>query len=113
MDTTITPGNVIVIEHAPGEYAHYCHLRAGSAKVRPGQLVVAGQQLGQVGNSGNTSEPHLHFHVQSDARMAGGLGIEPRFQGVCRREGDTFRPVDDYRALKGDVVIPCDRLTRK
>ena len=46
-----------------GHYALYAHLRPGSVAVRPGRRVSAGELLGRVGNSGNTSQPHLHFHV--------------------------------------------------
>lgn len=108
MDNTLVPGNVISIEHVAGEYAHYCHLKPGSLRVKPGDSVKAGQVIGLLGNSGNSSEPHLHFHVQDSPRMAEGLGIEPLFYGVCLRNGDALEPVPVYRLKKGDVVAPCD-----
>jgi murein DD-endopeptidase MepM/ murein hydrolase activator NlpD len=39
------------------------HLRQNSLTVAPGQVIAAGDLLGRVGNSGNTSEPHLHVHA--------------------------------------------------
>ena len=57
-------GNQVVIEVAPGEYLILCHLQTGSVAVKVGDRVTAGQVVGKVGNSGNTSEPHLHIHLQ-------------------------------------------------
>jgi Peptidase family M23 len=54
-----------------------CHLRPGSVRVRPGDRVRAGDPLGEVGNSGNSTEPHLHLHAERD-----GLGLQLRFTGV-------------------------------
>ncbi len=55
----------MVIRHANGEYSAYCHLRKGSvpAGVHPGATVTEGQQIGRIGNSGNTTESHLHFGI--------------------------------------------------
>ncbi|MND00911.1 Peptidase family M23 [compost metagenome] len=44
------------------------HLREGSVSVSEGQLVSTQTRLGEVGNSGNTSEPHLHIHAKRGAR---------------------------------------------
>lgn len=56
-------GNSIVNDIGGGLHTLYGHLQAGSLQVREGQRVVRGQPLGLVGNSGNSSAPHLHFHV--------------------------------------------------
>ena len=57
-------GNHIVLKIAPGQYAVYFHLKRGSVRVRVGQRVRRGQQIGAIGNSGNSSAPHLHFGIQ-------------------------------------------------
>jgi Peptidase family M23 len=57
-------GNNAIVRIGPGRYAVYGHLQAGSVRVRRGQRVRAGQQLGRLGNSGNTQGPHLHFGIQ-------------------------------------------------
>ena len=56
-------GNVVVIEHAPGIYGWYAHLMQGSVAVEPGDALTTGAVLGRVGNSGNTTNPHLHVHL--------------------------------------------------
>jgi hypothetical protein len=57
-------GNAVVIEHGDGWQTQYSHLRQGSIVVRPGQHVVVGEKIGQVGLSGNSEFPHLHFTVR-------------------------------------------------
>jgi hypothetical protein len=57
-------GNHLILDHGNGEYSLLAHLQRGSVAVRVGDDVVAGQRLGLAGNSGNTSEPHLHYHLQ-------------------------------------------------
>lgn len=56
-------GNAVVIRHAGGEHSHYAHLKPGSIRVKAGDMVKRGQVIGQVGHSGNSTEPHLHFQV--------------------------------------------------
>ncbi|WP_433557101.1 M23 family metallopeptidase [Pseudonocardia xinjiangensis] len=56
-------GNSVVIDIGGGLHMLYAHMQNGSIVVNEGQRVTRGEQLGLVGNSGNTSAPHLHFHV--------------------------------------------------
>lgn len=58
-------GNSVIINHGKGELSFYAHMIPGSVQVAPGDKVVAGQQIGLVGNSGSSSGPHLHFHLMS------------------------------------------------
>jgi Peptidase family M23 len=57
-------GNQVLLKIGPGRYACYAHMQPGSVRVRRGQHVRAGQRIGLVGNSGNTTAPHLHFGIQ-------------------------------------------------
>jgi murein DD-endopeptidase MepM/ murein hydrolase activator NlpD len=66
-------GNHVIVAIGGGKYALYAHLKPNSIRVQVGDRVRKGQQLGQLGNSGNTSAPHLHFHVM-DAPLP--LGAE-------------------------------------
>jgi hypothetical protein len=75
-------GNHVVLDLGNGEFALLAHLRRGSVRVRAGQRVRAGTVLGVCGNSGNSSEPHLHFHVQDRAKLFGAArGLPVRFVG--------------------------------
>lgn len=62
-------GNHVVIQVAEGEYLFIAHLQPGSLLVAEGDTVAAGQPVGLVGNSGNTSEPHIHIHLQNTDEM--------------------------------------------
>ncbi len=73
-------GNHVVLDHGDGVYSLVAHLRRGSARVRPGQRVAAGDQLGEVGNSGNSSEPHLHVQLMDRPRPLRAAGIPFRWR---------------------------------
>lgn len=61
-DLTLALGNYVVIAHAGGVWSVLAHLQQGSVQVQVGQALEAGQIVGRLGNSGNSSGPHLHFH---------------------------------------------------
>ena len=64
MALTTSYGNYIIINHHDGTYTLYAHGQAGSICVSPGQTVSQGQQIMKVGNTGNSTGPHLHFEVR-------------------------------------------------
>lgn len=72
-------GNHVVVQHDDATCSAYAHLRRGSLRVRRGDRVAAGQQLGEVGNSGNSSEPHLHFQLMDRAVPAAAAGVPFRW----------------------------------
>ena len=61
-------GNHVVLDVGGGRHVLLAHLARGTVAVRAGDRVRAGAPLGRVGNSGNSSEPHLHIHVQDAPR---------------------------------------------
>lgn len=68
-------GNYIVQDIGSGFYALYAHLQPGSVLVRKGDVVKKGQVLALLGNSGNTTGPHLHFHVIHGPSPLGSDGV--------------------------------------
>jgi murein DD-endopeptidase MepM/ murein hydrolase activator NlpD len=75
-------GNFVVLDLGGGWTAVYCHLLA--AMVRSGERVIAGQEVGEVGSTGNSTGPHLHFEVRHD-----GVPLDPlAWLGVDTRGGD-------------------------
>jgi hypothetical protein len=58
-------GNHLILDLGNGRFALYAHLQPGSLQVQVGDRVRRGQILARVGNTGNTTAPHLHFHVMS------------------------------------------------
>jgi murein DD-endopeptidase MepM/ murein hydrolase activator NlpD len=93
-------GNHVVIEPAghPGWRILLCHLRAGSVRVVPGQHLEVGTPLGQVGSSGNSSEPHLHLQINDDRGEAVGICIGRRRPLV---RNDRIRGQADQSGLAG------------
>jgi murein DD-endopeptidase MepM/ murein hydrolase activator NlpD len=72
-------GNFVVLDHGNGEFSVLAHLKKGSVAVKVGDEVAAGRRLGLCGNSGNSSEPHLHYHLQNTATPGQGEGLPAPF----------------------------------
>lgn len=104
MDPAHPPGNHVILELGAGEYALLAHLRKGSLTVAVGDRVTAGSELGRCGNSGNTSEPHLHFHLQNGPRFGRGLGL-PAFFSDYLANGER---VARGEPVRGQAVAPQD-----
>jgi murein DD-endopeptidase MepM/ murein hydrolase activator NlpD len=68
-------GNHVIIDIGGGHYAFYAHLQPGSLRVKLGEHVRRGQVVGLVGNSGNSTEPHLHFHIENGNSPLGAEGV--------------------------------------
>ncbi len=68
-------GNTAVIDIGDGNYAFYAHMKPGSVKVKEGQKVKRGDHIGDLGSSGNSSAPHLHFHVMSGPSILGSPSV--------------------------------------
>ncbi|MGY5069405.1 M23 family metallopeptidase [Streptomyces sp. st115] len=84
-------GNHVILDLGDSTYAVYAHLQRGSLRVRPGDRVRAGQRLGRVGNSGNTTEPHLHFHLMDGPDPDSARGVPFTWRGVgVPANGETF-----------------------
>lgn len=83
-------GNYAVHDLGGGRFALYAHLQPGSLRVKPGDKVKRGQVLGLVGNSGNSTEPHLHFQVSNGAQPLTSEGVPYVFESF-ETEGQTRR----------------------
>lgn len=102
-------GNHVVLELAAGgAFVLLAHLRRGSVAVRPGEQLSEGRLLGGCGNSGNSTQPHVHLQAMDspDAGHASGLPVEFRSYRVHPRSGGA--PLEVRRGLPGesDVVEP-------
>ncbi|MER7408166.1 M23 family metallopeptidase [Streptomyces sp. NPDC000070] len=84
-------GNHVILDLGDGTYALYAHLRQGSLTVREGDRVTAGQPLARCGNSGNSTEPHLHFQLMDGPDPDTARGIPFTWRGIgVPRNGETF-----------------------
>lgn len=80
-------GNHVLIETS-GIVLALCHLQQGSVTVRPGGHVRRGDLLGRCGNSGNSTEPHVHLQAISTADIARATAVPLTFDGRLPRNGD-------------------------
>ncbi len=86
-------GNHVVQDLGDGKYAFYAHLQPGSITVKEGDELTAGQQIAEMGNSGNSDAPHLHFHVMDGPHPLASNGLPFVF--------DSFRLDQRVASLNG------------
>lgn len=75
-------GNYLIIRHADHVYSFIAHLKRYSCKVKPGDFVKRGQVIGKCGNSGHSTEPHIHFHVQDYPNFYLAVGLPILFRNI-------------------------------
>lgn len=102
MNPANAAGNHVVIAHGNGEFSLLAHLKPGTIKVKVGQAIKAGALLGLCGNSGNSSEAHLHYHLQNSAGFGQGEGLPAQFQNY-KADG---KPVPLGEPTQGQVIQP-------
>ena len=75
-------GNYIVIKHSDDEYCTLAHLKKGSINVKVGDKVLRRKEIASCGNTGNSSEPHLHFQLQDGPSFYNNVGLPVRFSEI-------------------------------
>lgn len=91
-------GNGVVIDHGNGYESQYCHMLKGSVRVKRGERVNAGQVLGNVGVSGLTQFPHLHFTVRKDGQWLDAVtGLQPGNSCSTNEISKSFFQPDDLK----------------
>ena len=108
-------GNYVMIRHNDGVYSSLQHLKRGSVMVKAGQILKVGEKIGECGNSGNSSEPHLHFHLMDNEILSSydraynhkplAKGLKAYFNTMVWRDG---KPQHRHRhaPVKGDILSP-------
>jgi hypothetical protein len=82
-------GNHVIIARADGVCVALVHVRMGSIRVRPGERVAVGSPLAECGNSGNSTEPHVHLQATDHAEMASARGLPLVFRRFRERSRGT------------------------
>jgi hypothetical protein len=98
-------GNAVIIQHRENEVSVLAHLKLGSITVKVGDKVKKGQIIGLCGNSGNSSEPHLHYHLQNTPVIQDGTGIKCYFEKVIVIDGGDKKVKMNYSPIKGDIIL--------
>ncbi len=104
MNKNFYTGNLIMIKHNEKEISFLCHFKQGSIKVKVGDKVKKGQLLGLCGNSGNSSEPHLHYHLQDNEIIRDGKGIKCYFRNIKVKKKEKEELKKEYSPIKNDFV---------
>ena len=94
------PGNTVILKTNNGEYLFFAHFKQNSIIVKQGQKVKKGELLGLCGNSGNSSEPHLHFHIQNVEDMNKATGAKSYFEKIYVN-GELKK---DYSPIKNEKI---------
>lgn len=94
-------GNTVVIRTPENEFLLLAHLKQGSVAVAPGDQVETGQVIGAVGNSGHSSEPHLHLHLMDGPDFETATGIKIHFEEVGI---DGIATAQRYAPVQGDRI---------
>lgn len=80
-------GNHVIVDHGDGTYAAYAHLKRRSLRVAKGQQVHAGDHIADCGNSGNSTEPHLHFQLMDHPKVLVAAGLPVSFDRFETSDG--------------------------
>ena len=97
-------GNYVIIDHGNGEFSWFGHLQQGSVRVKPGQRVAQGEVIANVGASGSSLFPHLHYELRSAAGAARAEGLPAYFTGF-RRASDARKVRRPSRLDTGDIIL--------
>lgn len=84
----VASGNYVIIQHPNNEYSFYAHLATDSITVKKGQKVKQGQVIGKLGNSGNSTGPHLHFQLMDGPSILIGRGLPCHFKNIVDFTGE-------------------------
>jgi len=97
------PGNTVILKSSNEEYLFFAHFKQHSIVVHEGQKVKQGELLGLCGNSGNSSEAHLHFHIQNVEDMNKATGAKCYFDKIhvdgLLKSG--YSPIQGERLMNG------------
>jgi hypothetical protein len=97
-------GNCVIIQHAEYELSVIAHFKYGSILVKPGEKVKKAQVLGACGNSGHSSEPHIHYHLQNTPIIQDGTGILSHFEKVDLYNNSKMEVKFNYSPIQGDII---------
>jgi len=99
-------GNAVFLQHHEGEVSVFAHLKLSSVKVKVGDRVKRGQIIGLCGNSGNSSEPHLHYHLQNTPVIQDAIGLKIYFREANIIVNNKAQLQINYSPVKGDIISP-------
>ena len=104
MNRIFVAGNLVIVRHAEKEYSLFAHFKQNSIRVKVGDKLNKGQIIGLCGNSGNSSEAHLHYQLQSTPFFNDEASIKVFFEKLTVKQTGKPDLKTDYSPVKGDLV---------
>ena len=99
-------GNYLIIElRESGAFVALVHLRSGSIRVALGEHVKTGQMIAECGNSGNSTQPHVHVQVMSSADLSVAQGVPMTFRHFREWSRGAERPQIRESGIPGEETI--------
>jgi murein DD-endopeptidase MepM/ murein hydrolase activator NlpD len=97
MNPIYIPGNTVILKTELNEYIFFAHFKQHSVAVKEGQKIKQGDLLGLCGNSGNSSEAHLHFHIQNIEDLSKAIGVKCFFDTILVNDElkKNYSPIQD------------------
>ncbi len=98
-------GNYIVIQHADREYSTLAHLKKDSITVKVKDVVSRGQCIAKCGNTGNSTEPHLHFQLQTNSSFYSSAGLPIQFKNINLSQVEIYEKYDPRPHMDYDQIL--------
>lgn len=99
-DRSVGVGNAVIIDHQNGEYSLICHFKHNSIKVKVKDKVKQGQVIGLCGNTGNTTQPHIHYNLQDGPLMYKAKALPAQFKKIVVNG----KIKTNYEPIRGELV---------
>ena len=97
-------GNAVMIEHSTNEYSVIGHLMKDSIVVQVGERVAPGLPIGRCGNSGDSSQPSVYFHLQDSPDLLSGSGYKPLFRNIYLWSKKETLVMPEHAPLRGEFI---------
>ncbi|MDV3222732.1 M23 family metallopeptidase [Intrasporangium sp.] len=101
----IAGNHVVIAMRAPGAYLAMVHLKKGSLRVAAGDPVAEGAHLADCGNSGNSTQPHLHLQVMDSADLSVAKGLPMAFRDFREWPRGARQPLDRESGIPGEGAV--------
>lgn len=103
--TTDIRGNFVIIKHDKNVYSLIAHLKEKSCLVKKGDVVKRGQIIAKCGNSGHSTQPHIHFQVQDKVSWYFSKGLPIIFSDILKNNNaNDFINIEQVYISKNDIV---------
>jgi len=97
-------GNYVMIDHGNNEFSLLAHMQKGSVQVNAGDKVARGELIGQIGNSGDSIFPHIHYQLQNGRDLLKSEGLPSKFERFDLIMGNTTRRIESLCPNTGMII---------